>query len=62
MTRVHERISAEKCLLDEGGPDINSPDYQTDWAHWAQTFNALQTTGAFHYGMEYRARRTGQRI
>jgi len=41
MTRVHEAFPQKNCYWTEGGPDIRSPDYQTDWANWAQTFNGI---------------------
>jgi glucosylceramidase len=41
MTRVHEAFPAKPCYWTEGGPDINQPDYQTDFTNWAQTFNGI---------------------
>lgn len=39
MTRVHDAFPAKNAYWTEGGPDITQPDYQTDFAQWAQTFN-----------------------
>jgi len=41
MTRVHEAFPAKNAYWTEGGPDITQPDYQTDWAKWAETFNGI---------------------
>ena len=41
MTRVHEAFPAKSAYWTEGGPDISQPDYQTDWATWADTFNGI---------------------
>jgi glucosylceramidase len=46
MTRVHEAFPQKNAYWTEGGPDINAPDYQTDWAHWAQTFNGIANNWA----------------
>jgi hypothetical protein len=27
-------VPAQERLLTEGGPDLNAPDYATDWAKW----------------------------
>jgi len=32
---------AKSAYWTEGGPDISQPDYQTDWAKWADTFNGI---------------------
>ncbi len=39
MTRVHEAYPEKHCYWTEGGPDITSPDYATDWAKWSQIFS-----------------------
>ncbi len=41
MTRVHEAFPAKNAYWTEGGPDISQPDYQTDWATWAENFNGI---------------------
>ena len=46
MTRVHEAFPAKPCYWTEGGPDVNQPDYQTDFTQWAQTFNAIMNNWA----------------
>lgn len=41
MTRVHEAFPLKNAYWTEGGPDIRSPDYQTDWAKWGNTLNGI---------------------
>lgn len=41
MTRVHDAFPAKSAYWTEGGPDINQPDYQTDFARWSDTFNGI---------------------
>lgn len=41
MTRVHDAFPQKNAYWTEGGPDINQPDYQTDWTKWAATFNGI---------------------
>jgi glucosylceramidase len=41
MTRVHNAFPAKHAYWTEGGPDITAPDYQTDYAKWADTFNGI---------------------
>ena len=41
MTRVHDAFPQKSAYWTEGGPDINQPDYATDWAKWADTFNGI---------------------
>jgi len=41
MTRVHDAFPQKNAYWTEGGPDITAPDYQTDWAKWAETFNGV---------------------
>jgi glucosylceramidase len=38
ITRVHEAFPTKHSYWTEGGPDINHPDYATDWAKWSHTF------------------------
>ena len=41
MTRVHEAFPEKNAYWTEGGPDLTAADYQTDFAHWAETFNGV---------------------
>ncbi len=41
MTRVHDAHPDKHAYWTEGGPDVTQPDYQTDWAEWATTFNGI---------------------
>jgi glucosylceramidase len=41
MTRVHEAFPQKGTYWTEGGPEYTAPDYQTDWARWADTFNGI---------------------
>jgi glucosylceramidase len=41
MTRVHDAFPAKHCYWTEGGPDINSPDYATDWVKWSRNFTGI---------------------
>lgn len=41
MTTVHEAFPAKNAYWTEGGPFISQPDYQTDFATWAETYNAI---------------------
>jgi glucosylceramidase len=41
MTRVHDAFPQKNAYWTEGGPDINQPDYQTDFTKWADTFNGV---------------------
>ncbi|MGH9435612.1 MAG: glycoside hydrolase family 30 protein, partial [Terriglobia bacterium] len=38
MTRVHDDFPAKHAYWTEGGPDITSPAYATNWAEWSRTF------------------------
>jgi glucosylceramidase len=38
MSRVHEAHPDATMHWTEGGPDVTSPDYLTDWTRWATTF------------------------
>ncbi len=39
VSRVHEAHPDVEMHWTEGGPDINSPNYATDWALWGRTFS-----------------------
>jgi glucosylceramidase len=41
MSRVHEAHPDAEMFWTEGGPDYTSPDYQTDWAKWGETFTSV---------------------
>lgn len=41
MARVHEAFPTKNMYWTEGGPDITQPDYETDFAKWAGTFNGI---------------------
>lgn len=41
MTRVHDAFPAKNAYWTEGGPDINQPDYETDFARWGSEFNGI---------------------
>lgn len=41
MTRVHEAFPEKNAYWTEGGPDVNQPDYQTDFPKWADQFNSI---------------------
>ncbi len=41
MSRVHDAFPQKSAYWTEGGPDINAPDYLTDWTMWADTFNSV---------------------
>ena len=38
MRRVQQMFPARHAYWTEGGPDITSPTYATDWAQWSHTF------------------------
>ncbi|MGA8030483.1 MAG: glycoside hydrolase family 30 protein [Bryobacteraceae bacterium] len=38
MTHVHEAHPEKHMYWTEGGPDLASPGYQTDWGQWGATF------------------------
>ena len=46
MTRVHDAFPAKNAYWTEGGPDINLPDYQTDYTKWTETFNGIMNNWA----------------
>jgi glucosylceramidase len=41
MSRVHDAFPDKSAYWTEGGPDVNQPDYQTDYTKWADTFNGI---------------------
>ena len=41
MTRVHDAFPMKNAYWTEGGPDVSSPNYATDWASWGETFNGI---------------------
>ncbi len=41
MSRVHKAFPGKSAYWTEGGPDITSPDYATDWSQWSQTFTGI---------------------
>ena len=41
MTRVHDLFPTKNAYWTEGGPDITSVDYLTDWAKWSQKFTGI---------------------
>ena len=41
MTRVHDADPTKHAYWTEGGPDITSPRYATDWAPWAAQFTDI---------------------
>jgi glucosylceramidase len=41
MTRVHAAFPQKNAYWTEGGPDINQPDYETDYTKWAEAFNGI---------------------
>ncbi len=41
MTRVHDAYPDKHAYWTEGGPDITSPRYATDWAPWAVQFTDI---------------------
>jgi glucosylceramidase len=41
MTRVHDAFPNKNAYWTEGGPDITQPDYETDFAKWADQFNGI---------------------
>jgi glucosylceramidase len=41
MTRVHDAYPDKHAYWTEGGPDISSPDYATDWSKWSMTFTGV---------------------
>lgn len=41
MTRVHDAYPDKHAYWTEGGPDVTSPRYATDWAPWAAQFTDI---------------------
>lgn len=46
MRRVHDAFPQKSTYWTEGGPEYTAPDYQTDWARWADTFNGIANNWA----------------
>jgi glucosylceramidase len=40
ISKAHNAHPDAEMYWTEGGPDYTSPDYQTDWVKWGQTFTA----------------------
>jgi glucosylceramidase len=40
ISKVHDAHPDAEMFWTEGGPDYTSPDYQTDWAKWGETFTS----------------------
>jgi len=41
ITKVHDAHPDAEMYWTEGGPDITSHDYETDWAKWGETFTVV---------------------
>jgi len=41
MSRVQTAFPEAEMHWTEGGPDITSPTYQTDWCQWSSTFSSI---------------------
>ncbi len=41
MTRVHDAYPDKHAYWTEGGPDVTSPRYATDWSSWAGQFTDI---------------------
>jgi glucosylceramidase len=41
MSRVHEAHPDAEMFWTEGGPDLTSPNYLTDWSAWGVTFTGI---------------------
>src|SRR5579859_794062 len=41
MTRVHEAFPEKHNYWTEGGPDIDKPDYATDWSRWSSNITRI---------------------
>lgn len=41
MTRVHDMFPTKSMYWTEGGPDITSATYRTDWCKWSNTFSDI---------------------
>ncbi len=46
MTRVHNAFPQKHAYWTEGGPDISSPTYSTDWAKWSCDFAKIMRNWA----------------
>jgi len=41
MTRVHDAFPGKGTYWTEGGPDIQAPDYASDWARWSGAYAGI---------------------
>jgi glucosylceramidase len=41
MTKVHDAFPTKGAYWTEGGPDITSPDYATDWSKWGHLYTDI---------------------
>ena len=41
MSIVKKAFPAKNCYWTEGGPDITSPNYATDWSKWSHDFTGI---------------------
>lgn len=41
MAKVHDAFPTKGAYWTEGGPDIKSPEYATDWSKWGRTFTGV---------------------
>jgi glucosylceramidase len=41
MSRVHDAHPDVEMYWTEGGPDLNSKDYATEWSNWGTTFTGI---------------------
>ena len=41
MTKVHDAFPTKGAYWTEGGPDITSPDYATDWSKWGRLYTDI---------------------
>jgi glucosylceramidase len=41
MTRVHNMFPLKNAYWTEGGSDVTSPDYATDWTKWSSSFSGI---------------------
>jgi len=41
MTRVHDAFPTKSAYWTEGGPDVQAPDYASDWASWSGAYAGI---------------------
>jgi glucosylceramidase len=41
MSVVHDLFPSKHAYYTEGGPDIDKPGYETEWAKWGELFNGV---------------------